>query len=113
MSSASSAATALRAAEQQIEVSARNVANSNTDEYKSKVARAHEGDHGGVKVTLSEDTSPGTKYNGPDGEVAETSNVDYANEGVNQVRARALYEANLASLRAYEETYETTIDLMV
>lgn len=113
ISSVNSSISALHAAERLLEVSAHNVANANTDGYKSSVASVNEDEHGGVKVTVSKSAQPGTEYDRGDGVVVESSNVNYATEAVNQISARAMYAANVASLRTYEETYETLIDLMV
>ena len=113
ISSVNSSLSALNAAEKRLEVSAHNVANVNTDEYKSQEASVSEGKHGGVKVTISQSTQPGTKYDRGDGEIVESSNVDYVNEAVNQMSAKAMYSANLTSLKSYEENYSTLIDIMV
>lgn len=113
VSSVNSSVSALKAAEKLLEVSAHNVANANTDEFKSQEASLNEDEHGGVKVTISESTEPGREYDRGDGERVESSNVDYATEAVNQISARVMYAANLASLKSHEDTYKTLVDMVV
>ena len=111
-SSVNSAVSAIRAAEQQQAVSAHNVANSNTDGYKRSVATTEEDAHGGVNVSIRKDNTPAPTYN-KRGKEVEPSNVDQARETVDQIHARALFEANVESLKAYEETQETVVDMVV
>ena len=113
ISSVNSSLSALHAAEKLLEVSASNVANANTDEYKSKKASVSEDKHGGVKVSISRSAQPCIEYDRGDGVIVESSNVDYANEAVNQMSAKAMYSANLTSLKSYEENHSTLIDIMV
>jgi len=113
ISSVNSSVSALHAADRMLEVSAHNVANANTDGFKSSVASAQEDINGGVKVTISQNTRPGTVYNTGDGKLAESSNTDYAREAVDQISARAMFAANVASLKTYGEMYKSIIDIIV
>ena len=113
VSAVNSSLSAIKAADKLLKVSAHNIANANTDEYKSQVASVSEGDHGGVKVTVSQSTEPGAEYDRGDGVRVESSNVDYVNEIVNQIRAKEMYQANLAVLKNNEETHKALIDIMV
>ena len=113
ISSINSSVSALHAADRMLEVSAHNVANANTDGFKSSVASAQEDINGGVKVTISKNSQPGTVYDTGDGIMAESSNVNYATEAVNQISARTLFAANVASLKTYREMYKSIIDIIV
>ncbi len=107
-----SAVSGINAAFKKQSVSAHNVANLNTDGYKSSVASAQEGEHGGVKVTISKSTEPGAVYDNGYGKVAEYSNVNYAREAVDQVNAKTQFAANLAVLKTSEEMTESLIDII-
>ncbi len=107
-----SAVSGINAAFKKQSASAHNVANSNTDGYKSLVASAQENENGGVKVTISKNTEPGAVYDNGYGKVAEYSNVNYARETVEQVSNKHLFAANVASLRTYEEMTESLIDIL-
>lgn len=89
-----------------------NVANSNTDKFKSTVATADESDGGGVKVTLSKNNNAGTIYDKGDGTKVESSNVDIANEAVGQIKADHLLKANIASLKTSDEMMGNVIDIL-
>lgn len=107
-----SSVSGINAAFKKQAVSAHNVANSNTDEYKSLVASAQEHENGGVEVTISKNTEPGAIYDNGYGKTAEYSNVDYAGEVIDQINARTLFAANLTSLKTYEEMSESLINIL-
>jgi len=107
-----SAASGINAALRKQDASAHNVANSNTDGFKSLVASSQENEHGGVKVTISKNTEPGAVYDNGYGKVAEYSNVNYAREAVDQISSRTQFAANLSSLKTYEEMSESVIDIL-
>jgi flagellar basal-body rod protein FlgC len=93
-------------------VSAHNIANSNTDGFKSSVASTQENQNGSVTVTVNQNTEPGAVYYKGDGTEAETSNVDYAREAVNQINARTQLAANIAALKTQDDMYRSVIDIM-
>ncbi len=107
-----SSVSAIHAVFQMQAVSAHNVANSNTDGFKSSVASTQENKNGGVTVTVSQNTEPGAVYYKGNGEEAESSNVDYARERVSQINARTQLALNIAALKTYEEMYKSVIDMM-
>ncbi len=107
-----SAASGINAAFKKQSVSAHNVANINTDGFKSSVASAQDIEHGGVKVTISQSTEPGAIYDNGYGTVAEYSNVNYAREAVDQKSAKIQFAANLAALKTNEEMTESLIDIL-
>jgi len=112
ITSVSSSISGINAALQMQSASAQNVSNANTDGYKSKVASAVEDKNGGVKVTISNNEEPGPVYDNGYGRVSELSNVDYAGERVNQINARQLFAANVASLKTYQEMSDSLIDII-
>jgi flagellar hook protein FlgE len=65
----------------------------------------------GVKVTVSQNPQSGTVYVTGNGKEAESSNVDYARETVNQINARHLLAANIAALKTYQDMYKSVIDI--
>ncbi len=112
ISPANSSISAINAALTQQAVSAHNIANSNTNGYKRAVATTEEDAHGGVNVSIGKDPDQGPTYVRPDGIEVVTSNVDQAREAVDQIRARTMLAANVESLRTYEETLKSTIDIV-
>lgn len=95
-----SAASAISAASISQQVGANNIANVNTDEFKSSSAVMEEGSQGGVRVSdIRQDTSPGPMLNGVEG-----SNTDIGREMVGLMRNEHMVGANAAVVRAYEET---------
>lgn len=91
-------------------VSAHNVANSNTDNYKSTIARAEEAYKGGVKVSLSKSRYSSASYDAGSGQKQKPSDVSYAKEATNQIGSKHLLAANLAVLKTYDEMTGTLID---
>jgi flagellar hook protein FlgE len=112
ISPVNSSVSAINAALQMQAASAHNVSNAQTDKFKSTVVTAQEHENGGVKVTLSHNPEPGAVYDNGYGKVAESSNVNYARERVNQISARNLFAANIASLKTFQDMNETLIDIM-
>ncbi len=103
----------IKAATKLLDVSSNNVANSNTDGFKKDIARVQERDNGGITVKTEKSTEPGPSYLSPDGDVHEGSNVDYAEEIVNQIKAEELLRANIAALNTANEIENHIIDIFV
>jgi flagellar hook protein FlgE len=106
-----SSVSAINAAFEMQAASAHNVANALTDGFKSLVASTQENKNEGVKVTVSQNPQSGTVYVTGNGKEAESSNVDYARETVNQINARHLLAANIAALKTYQDMYKSVIDI--
>jgi len=117
--------SALSAMSTSMAATANNVANLDTDGYKSKDVRLATGPQAlGVRVSgLAEDTSPGglrpetvTEQN-EDGvnetrlSMVETSNVDLTRQLANMTAASQNFEANVVVLRTSDEMAGTLLDL--
>ena len=113
------------AARRQIVV-ARNVANADTDGYKSEQARLSTGADGyGVQVSdIARDDSPGALR--PESmssqsdagltsraQPVETSNVDLAQQAVSMIETQRAFEANTAVIRTEDQMAGTLLDMRV
>lgn len=81
-------------------VSANNIANVNTDEFKasSVVLESGPNDQGVEVAAIRESSVPGTMVEG-----VETSNVDVGREMVDMIRTGHAFSANTTFIRASEE----------
>lgn len=107
--------SALRAFSNQMSVSANNVANVYSDEFKKNRALNTEGENGQVETEITTITTPGPLVENPAstaGELKELSNTDIAEEMVNQISAEHGFTANTKVIRTYEETVGSLIDLI-
>ncbi len=93
------------------EVSAHNTANLSTEGFKKDTVTQSEGSTGGVVVDIEKSTTPGPQWPRSDGTLSEGSNVDYAEEAVNQSLAALTLGANLAVLKATQQAEQSIIDL--
>lgn len=123
----SSAQSALGALSTAMAATANNVANANTDGYKSQEAQLTTGPDGqGVQVAgIRRDESSGglnpTMVSGvnaagvyePSAGPSEMSNVDLARQTVNMVEASRAFEANVAVIRTADDMAGTLLDLRV
>jgi len=92
-------------------VSAHNVANVDTPGFRASRAVASENANGGVTTqVLPTNDSPALLLS--DGEQSTGSNTDLATEVVTQISARAAYGANLAALKAAQESEEALLDIL-
>ncbi|EFL50305.1 protein of unknown function DUF1078 domain protein [Solidesulfovibrio fructosivorans JJ]] len=123
----SAAQSALGAMSTSMAVTANNVANVNTDGYKSQDARLSTGPDGqGTQVSsIVEDTSAGAlraetvaaenqagAYE-PQMDMVEMSNVDLVRQNVNMIQDSRAFEANVAVIRTADEMAGTLLDLRV
>ena len=102
----------LRAYGAQLANTAHNVANVNTDGYKKTVATVKEDDAGLPTVNLMKSNSPGPMIQ-VDGVTREMSNVNLAEEIPQMILAQRAYEANIKALKAQDETFKSTLDILV
>lgn len=93
------------------EVSANNVANLSTEGYQKDTVIQSEGSTGGVVVHIEKSTTPGPQLPEGDGTLVEGSNVNLAEEAVNQTIAETELGANVAVLKASHEAEQSLIDL--
>jgi flagellar hook protein FlgE len=108
-----STVSALRAFVTKLGVTADNIANVNTDEFKKNRATLHEDQNGGVRVEISRDESPGFRYEElQNGEMLakETSNVDLAEEIPDLMITKRAYQANLKTLETQDEMLGSLLD---
>lgn len=101
----------IRAALTRMGVSAHHVANLTTHGFKKDLVRASEGPSGGVVIRLDKSTEPGPRYRASDGTLIESSNVDLAEEAVQQLIAKHGLGANLAAFQTADAMQKTIIDL--
>lgn len=90
---------------------ANNVANSNTDDYKTKRAVIIEDSVGLPSLNITTNNAPGVRIQESDGLVRETSNVDLSQEIPNMMIAKRGYEANLKALKAQCDMMESLLDI--
>lgn len=104
--------SALRALGTRQAVTANNVANSSTREFKASRTLLEEGENGGVTARTQPVNTPGTLLNQPDGTLEETSNVDLTREMTEMIPTGHAYRANLQAVQTQAEMEETTLDLI-
>lgn len=107
--------SALQAFSNRMQVSANNVANTLSDEFKADRAYNVEGENEQVQTAISEIQRQGPMVEDPtktDGSLKELSNTNLAEEMVEQVEAQNGFEANAKMIQAYDETTGTLIDTM-
>ena len=123
----SSAQSGLSAMTTSMAATANNVANLNTDGYKSKDVRLETGPQGrGVRVgQVAEDTAAGgyrpatvsspnaAGVSDPSAALVETSTVDLARQTVAMVETSRAFEANVAVVRTQDDMVGTLLDIRV
>lgn len=113
--SISSSVSALQAFSKQIAVSANNVANVYSDDFKKSRAINSEGENGGVESVITKVNTPGPLVEdplSPTGELKELSNTDIAEEFVNQITAEQGFAANTKVIKTYDETIGSLLDIL-
>ncbi len=107
--------SALQAFSKQMSVSANNVANSLSDDFKKSRALNVEGENGQVETVITKINTPGPLVDDPlseTGELKELSNTDIAEELVNQIVIEQGYKANAKVIQTYEDTVGSLIDMI-
>nr|NJM01123.1 hypothetical protein [Desulfobacula sp.] len=115
ITSVSNNISALNAFSNQIGVSANNVANALSDDFKKSRAINTEGENGQVHSTITKVNTPGPLVEDPlstTGELKELSNTDIAEEMTHQIIASQGFEANTKVIKTYEETMGSLIDII-
>ena len=105
----------LRAFQKKLDVTANNIANVNSDEFKKGRAVLSEGENGGVRVQIDQVNTPGhPRETVANGEVVETesSNVDLAEELTETIPTKAGYNANLKMIRQEDEMLGALLDIV-
>ena len=104
----------LQAFSKQVSVSANNLANSLSDDFKSSRALNIEGTDKQVTTTISKNSSPGPLVDDPknDGSLKELSNTDIAEELVQQITAQHGFDANAKTIQTYDQTMGSLLDVV-
>lgn len=115
LSAVNSTISALQAYKTQLDVTANNVANINTDNYKKSRVNLKEGKNGDVQATIKQDNTPGLRYQELEGDrmvEKETSNVDLAEEFPQMMVTQHAYKANMKVLQARDQMLGVTLDIL-
>lgn len=107
--------SALQAYGRKMGVSAHNVANVNTDEFKKSQAVITEAQNDSVKVSISQagaQGSLGSETQGGQPVQRELSNTDLAEEFTQQIVTQRGFEANAHTIRTHDDMLGTVIDIM-
>ena len=100
-----------------MDVTAHNVANLNTDNYKRRIPHVTEDKNGLPETTVTIDNTPGLenprRAGEPEGPPREMSNVNYAEEAVNMIEAEMGVKANVKALKAAGEMFGSLLDIFV
>jgi flagellar basal-body rod protein FlgC len=114
MSTIHSVLSGLGAYAKQVEVSANNVANVNTDWFKKSHTELVSVETGGVLPVVRKDDSPGPtvlRDSGYGSTQVELSNVDLGDEVVNQIIAQRGFEANLQTIKTADDMLGSLLDI--
>lgn len=104
--------SALLALDNKQSVTANNIANSTTKEFKKSTAQLEAGPNGTVTSRVQPVATPGIMLVGEDGSMAELSNVDLAKEVTDMTTTKHAYKANIEALRTSDEMEKSTLDLI-
>ena len=100
-----------------MDVTAHNIANSNTDNFKRRIAHIGQDKNGLPETNVTIDKTPGLenprKPGEPDGPPREMSNVNYAEEAVSMIEAEMGVKANVKALQVAGETFGSLLDIFV
>lgn len=98
-----------------MDATANNVANTNTDNYKRRVAHISQDKNGFPETKITIDKTPGVedprKTGEPDGPPREMSNVDYADEVLNMIEAKTGVKANVRALQFARDSFDSLLDI--
>ncbi|MCU0555295.1 MAG: flagellar basal body protein [Syntrophales bacterium] len=108
------ALSALRANFRKLDVTANNLSNANTQDFKKSRASFEETEPAGVKVTISRVETPGTPLPADEilGEGHEMSNVSVEEELVDLIATRHAFAANVKTIQAEDEMQGTLLDIL-
>ncbi len=112
------AASGLAANAAKAAVSAYNIVNANTDEFKKNRATIESNETGGPEARINKSNTPGPIVSNPEGlpeeeQYRELSNVDLAEEFVRMGAAENGYRANVSIVRVQDEMIGTILDIIV
>lgn len=107
--------SALQAYRKSMRVTANNIANVNTEEFKKSRATMKEGLNGGVEVDVQKVNTPGHRYQELQGDQMvekETSNVNLEEELPDLMQTKRTYEANLKVLQTRDKMLGSMLDII-
>jgi flagellar hook protein FlgE len=107
--------SALNAFDRKMQVTANNIANVNTNEFKKSQALLTEGENGGVKVDIHKIDTPGIPIEQLEGDnwvETETSNVDLTEEFGESIISQNAYNANLKTVKTQDEMLGSLMDIL-
>ena len=110
--SVNSSISALNALSTKQSVTANNIANSESKEFKKSITVLEEGSNGAVSSKIQPVNTPGTMVLQPDGTMEETSNVDLIQETTDMITTRQAYEANLKALKISTTMEDAVLDMI-
>ena len=89
-----------------------NIANSNTDNYKTFEARIEENEAGLPDLMTRRVDSPGSFIQETDGTFRQSSNVELSQEIPQMMIGQRGYEANLKTLQTQDEMSKSILDII-
>jgi flagellar basal-body rod protein FlgC len=98
-----------------LRVTANNIANVNTDEFKKSRATLEEGTNGEIQVNIYRVNTPGFLYRVFEGDQLaekESSNVNMEEEIPDMMVTQRTYEANLKVLQNRNKMLGSVLDIM-
>lgn len=104
--------SALRALGVKQSVTANNIANSETAEFKKSRTVLEERSTGSVSAKTQPVNTPGTMINQADGSLEEMSNVDLVEEVTDMIPTKHAYKANLKAIKTTAEMEDSVLDLI-
>jgi flagellar basal-body rod protein FlgC len=110
-----STVSALQAYKSQMEVTANNIANVNTDGFKKSKATLQEGANGGVQADVKRVDTPGHRYRALEGDQMaekETSNVDLSEEVPQMMVTQHAYQANMKVIQTQDEVLGNMLNIV-
>jgi flagellar hook protein FlgE len=106
---------ALKAFGTKMDVTANNIANVNSEEFKKSSAKLTEGANGDIQVDVERIDTPSPSISTVEGDQTakkELSNVDLAEEMSEMIMTRHGYTANLKAVEAQNEMLGDTLDIL-
>lgn len=105
----------MQAFSKQIAVSANNVANVLSDEFKASQSHISQNANKQVAAQVTQTQTPGPLVEDPiknDGSLKELSNTDIAVEFTNQMITQHGFNANAKTIKTYDETIGSLMDIV-
>jgi flagellar basal-body rod protein FlgC len=109
------ALSALNAFRKRLDVTANNIANVDTDDFKKSRVTMEEASSGGVQANIQQVNTPGIPkqvYQDDALVERESSNVDLIEEIPEMVTAKAGFRANLKSVSAQHQALGSLLDIL-